>query len=213
LTAFYMFRLVFMTFFGKFRGGETDEHVPESPGTMTIPLSILAVLALIGGWIGIPKVIGGGNHFEHWLEPVFADAERLLHHSEDHSVSLEIGLMVMSVCVALIGIYLAFVFYRKNTAIPAKIVKSNKRLHEIIYNKYYVDEIYDRIIIMPLVKTSEFLWNFFDVKVVDGSVNGVAAIFKGLGAALRQIQTGFVQNYALMMSLGIVIILGYLLFR
>ena len=178
-----------------------------------MPLSILAVLSVIGGWIGIPKVLGGANHFEHWLEPIFEDAEHVLHNGGHYSHSLEIGLMIMSVCVALIGIYMAFVFYRKNTAIPAKIAGSFKGLHNLLYNKYFVDEFYDKIVVKPLVRTSEFLWNFFDVKVVDGSVNGVAALFKGFSGIIRQMHTGFVQNYALMMSMGIVIILGYILFR
>jgi len=213
ITAFYMFRLVFMTFFGKFRGGETDEHLPESPGTMTIPLMILAVLAVIGGWVGIPHVLGGGNHFEAWMEPVFEEAEHIIHHTGHHSAGLEMGLMIMSVCVALIGIYIAFMFYRKKPDIPAKFVKNNPGLHRLVLNKYYVDEIYQKGIINPLVKSSEFLWNFFDVKIVDGSVNGVAAIFRFLGSIVRKVQTGYVQNYALMMSIGILIIIGYLILK
>ena len=213
ITAFYMFRLVFMTFYGRFRGGETDEHVHESPGVMTVPLSILAFLAIVGGWIGIPQVLGGANHFEKWLEPVFHDAERILRLGGHHSASTELTLMILSIAVALVGIYVAFLFYRKKTEIPANFVRKYRRLHKLVLNKYYVDEIYRVLFIVPLVKTSEFMWSFFDDKVVDGSVNGVAAIFRGLGASLRRIQTGFVQNYLLMISIGIIIILGYLLLR
>ena len=214
ITAFYMFRLVYLTFFGKFRGGESDEHLVESPASMTVPLIVLAALAVIGGWVGIPHVLKGGNHFEAWLEPVFADAEHILHHGGFHSASLEIGLMILSIAVALTGIYFAYTLYRRKTELPGKFVARFKGLHKLVYNKYYVDEIYQTFIINPLVKVSDvFCYKFFDVKIIDGSVNGFAVVFKGLGSLLRRMQTGFVQNYALMMSLGVVIIIGWLLFR
>ena len=213
ITAFYMFRLLYMTFYGKFRGGKTDEHLRESPAVMTLPLAVLAVLAVIGGWVGIPHILGGGNQFEAFLAPVFHDAEHILHHGAHHSASLEITLMVVSIIMALGGIFIAYLFYRKNPEIPGRIVSSAKGLYTLVYNKYYVDEIYRAAIIVPLVKTSEFANSFFDAKVIDGSVNGLAALFRGIGAELRKIQTGLVQNYALMMSIGIIIIIGYILFR
>ncbi|MBL7190247.1 NADH-quinone oxidoreductase subunit L [bacterium] len=213
LTAFYMFRLVYMTFFGEFRGGKSDEHVHESPGVMTIPLMILAVLSVIGGYVGIPHILGGHNQFENFLAPVFEDAEHILAHHGPYADSTEMTLMILSVIAAIVGIYIAFLFYRKNPSLPKKVVSSIKGYHNLVYNKYFVDEIYRAIVIVPLIKTSEFLWKFFDTKVVDGSVNGVAAVFKAFSSELRKIQTGLVQNYALMMTIGIVIILGYLLLK
>ncbi len=213
ITAFYMFRLVYLTFYGSFRGGESDQHVHESPAVMTIPLAVLGVLALIGGWVGIPHVLGGGNQFEAFLAPVFHDAEHILHHGGHHEAALELTLMAASIVIALCGIFVAYLFYRKNPDMPGRIVDSIKGFYTIVYNKYYVDEIYRATIIVPLVKTSEFLNSFFDMKIVDGSVNGVAAIFRGIGAELRKIQTGLVQNYALMMSIGVIIIIGYLLLK
>lgn len=213
MTAFYMFRLVFMTFFGEFRGGKTDEHIPESPSVMTIPLMILAFLAVVGGYVGVPHILGGGNQFATFLEPVFAEGEHLLHHSAHHSASLEMSLMILSVIVAIIGIYTAFVFYRRKPDIPENIVSRCKGLHRVIYNKYYVDEIYQAVIIKPFLKICEFSSDFFDAKVVDGSVNGVAAVFKNLSGGMRRIQTGALQFYLLMMSIGIVIILGYVIIK
>ena len=213
LTAFYMFRLVYMTFYGTFRGGDTDEYIKESPKVMTIPLAVLAVLSVIGGYIGIPHILGGHNQFEQFLAPVFERSEHILAHRGHHAASTEMTLMIVSVIVALVGIYIAFLLYRKNPDIPGKIAARIKGFYKIVYHKYYVDEIYQALIITPLVKSSEFMWKFFDDKVVDGSVNGVAAIFRGLGAELRRIQTGLVQNYALMMSIGIIVIIGYLLFK
>ena len=210
ITAFYMFRLVFMTFFGKFRGGDTDEHLPESPSVMTIPLMILAALAVVGGWIGIPKVLGGSNHFEHFLAPVFEEAEHIMHHSAHPSVSTELGLMIMSVCIALAGIFMAFIFYRKNPDIPKDLAARFKGLHNLVYNKYFVDEIYQTVIINPFIKICDVCSDFFDAKIVDGSVNGVASIVQGISGQLRKIQTGYVQFYLLMMTIGIVVILGYI---
>jgi NADH-quinone oxidoreductase subunit L len=213
ITAFYMFRLVYKTFYGEFRGGKNDEHIYESPYVMTIPLIILAVLSVIGGYIGIPAVIGGGNQFESFLEPVFAQGEHILVNSEIHTSSTELTLMIVSIVAAIIGIYIAFLLYRKKPEIPQNFVAKNVTLHRVVYNKYYVDEIYRAIVIVPLVKFSENLDAFFDMKIVDGSVNGIATVFRNLSAQLRKMQTGFLQNYALMMTIGIVIILGWLLLK
>jgi NADH-quinone oxidoreductase subunit L len=213
ITAFYMFRLVYMTFYGKFRAGETDEHIKESPSTMTFPLSILAVLAIIGGYIGVPHILGGGNQFENFLAPVFEEGEHLLAHYGEHSANVEMGLMALSVAVALIGIYLSYQFYRKRTDIPTKLVAKYKELHRVVYNKYYIDEIYNALVVNPLVKLSEFTDSFFDTKIVDGSVNGVATVFRNFSEVYRKIQTGLVQNYALMMTIGVAVILGWLLLK
>ena len=216
ITAFYMFRLVYMTFYGDFKGGDTDEHIHESPPVMTVPLLILAVLAIIGGYIGMPHIFKVANFFEGFLHPVFAQGHEILEHGGHHflhSASTEWTLMIISVIIAAAGIFLAFTFYRRRQEIPRQFVAQNPKLHRVVYNKYYVDEFYRAVFIVPLVKVSDFMSDFFDDKVVDGLVNGTAAFFKVIAGQLRKIQTGFVQNYALMMSIGIIIIIGYLILK
>lgn len=208
ITAFYMFRLVFMTFFGKFRGGKDDHTVHESPLVMTVPLMLLAILSVIGGYVGIPAVLGGGNNFEHFLEPVFAEGEHILHHAAHPAASVEMGLMILSVVVALTGIGISYLFYMKKTDIPKNFVKKFAGLHKVVYNKYYVDEFYRDFVIRPFMKLNEFLSSFFDAKVVDGSVNGIAAAVKWTSGKIKYLQTGLVQFYLLLMTIGIVVILG-----
>ncbi|NQS99365.1 MAG: NADH-quinone oxidoreductase subunit L [candidate division Zixibacteria bacterium] len=216
ITAFYMFRLIYMTFYGDFKGGDTDEHIHESPPVMTLPLVVLGILAIVGGYIGMPHIFKVTNLFEGFLHPVFAQGQDILEHSGHHflhSASTEWTLMIVSVVVAVIGIYIAFTFYRRKQEIPQAFVARNPKLHRVVYNKYYVDEIYRAAVIVPLVKVSDFMSDFLDEKIIDGLVNGTASFFKAIAGQLRKIQTGFVQNYALMMSIGIIIILGYLILK
>ncbi|MDD5763332.1 MAG: NADH-quinone oxidoreductase subunit L, partial [bacterium] len=157
ITAFYMFRLIFLTFFGDSRmDPQVEKHAHESPWTMTVPLMILAVLSIVGGWVGIPAVLGGSNHFEHWLAPVFhpvaaapahvveaavhggaaaGAAEGAVH----HPATLEIGLMALSVAIALCGIGLAYFLYRVRTGKPAEIARNWPTLYDVVYHKYYID--------------------------------------------------------------------------
>lgn len=224
-TAFYMFRLVFMTFFGECRIKEgAKSHLHESPFVITFPLMVLGVLAVVGGYVGIPKLIGdvlGGipNYLEHYLEPVFKSSNEFValqiqhggaHH---HSLVLEWGLMGGSVVIALIGISIAFVLYVVSPSIPAKFTAAFPALHRAVYNKWYVDELYDFLFVNPCKALGNALWKGFDVLVVDGIVNGVATVVKGFGNALRNIQTGYVHNYALGMTLGTVVIVAFYLFR
>jgi len=222
-TAFYMFRLVFMTFFGECRiNAKAKDHLHESPAVITIPLIVLGILALIGGYVGIPKVIGevfGGipNLFEHWLEPVFKASEEYAHHmghaAGEHSAALEWGLMGTSVVIALVGISIAFTLYVQAKDIPGKFVAAFPALHRAVYNKWYIDELYDFLFVNPCKSLGNFLWKGFDVVVVDGMVNGVGAVVRGFSGSLRYIQTGYVHNYALSMALGVVVILAFYLFR
>ncbi len=210
MTAFYMFRLVYMTFFGEFRSAKGGDHPHESPPVMTVPLIILGVLSVIGGWVGIPHVLGGGNHIEQWFEPVFEEAHeisaRMVGHVA-HSQGLETTIMIVSILIALIGIGIAHVFYRKKPELPEKVAKGVGPVYPLIYNKYYVDEIYEAGVVKPIQKTSDFfLWRFFDVKIVDGIVNGLAKVVEATAGELRKVQTGFVQNYALIMGAAVVII-------
>jgi NADH-quinone oxidoreductase subunit L len=213
ITAFYMFRLVFLTFFGDSRmDPEVEAHVHESPYSMTVPLMILAVLAVAGGWVGIPPVLGGHNYFEGWLAPVFAHAAEGAAHGEAHaSAALEYLLMAASVGVALCGILLAWYLYRVRTEVPGEIAGRVPGLYDLVLNKYYVDEIYDAAIVRRIVNGSVWLWEAFDMAFIDGIVNGIAALVNGAGARTRRLQSGVVGNYALSLLLGAVILVGFLL--
>jgi NADH-quinone oxidoreductase subunit L len=222
LTAFYMFRLVFMTFFGKTRlSDKAFHHLHESPWVITVPLVVLATLSVVGGWIGVPAVLGhvlGGmpNYFDNWLEPVFAYSHHYVqaHGAHGvHNVALEWGLMGTSVLIASGGIGLAAALYLVNPAIPEKFVAAFPALHRAVYNKWYIDEIYDFAFVNPCKALGRFLWKGFDVVVVDGIVNGVAATVRGFSGIFRHVQTGFVHNYAFAMVAGVVLIVGVYLFR
>jgi NADH-quinone oxidoreductase subunit L len=222
LTAFYMFRLVFMTFFGETRLTEKAfHHLHESPLVITLPLMVLAVLSIVGGWIGIPKLLGEMAHvpnlLEGYLEPVFAYSTQYvatLHGAQEaHNPALEGGLMFGSVVIACIGISIAYILYVLKPAIPAQITAAFPVLHRAVYNKWYVDEIYDFAFVNPCKALGNFLWKGFDVIVVDGIVNGVAAIVRGFSGILRHIQTGMVHNYAFSMVVGVVVIVSVYLFR
>jgi NADH-quinone oxidoreductase subunit L len=214
MTAFYMFRLVFMTFYGEQKtDARAKDHIPESPLTITIPLMVLGLLAVIGGYIGVPKILGGMNRFEHFLAPVF---ERTQHQYaiEAHGAhSTEYALMGISVAIAIIGIFAAWTMYIKNPELPAKFTAKFPGLHKAVFNKWYIDELYDFLFINPCKKIGTFLWRGIDVKVVDGVVNGVAWIVKGLGAGLRYTQTGYLYSYAMAMVVGVVMIVGFYVFN
>jgi NADH-quinone oxidoreductase subunit L len=221
VTAFYMFRLIFMTFFGESRmDPHVEKHVHESPLSMTGPLMILAVLSAVGGWIGIPAILGGANHFEHWLAPIFhgaapagAHAAAAAEGAAHHPASLEYGLMALSVAVALCGIGLAYYLYRVRTEKPEAIASSVPGLYDVVYHKYYVDEIYDRLFVRKIVAASVWLWEAFDSSFIDAIVNGVGSFVQGVSASMRRLQTGVVGNYAFSLLLGAVLIVGYVLWR
>ncbi|KAB0672050.1 NADH-quinone oxidoreductase subunit L [Oryzomonas sagensis] len=223
LTAFYMFRLVFMTFFGECRiTPKAKDHLHESPMVIVLPLIVLAALSVVGGYIGLPKVIGelfGGipNYFEHYLEPVFKYSEEYMAqhaaHAAEHSATLEWGLMGLSVLVALVGISIAFTMYVKNTELPKRFVAAFPALHRAVYNKWYIDELYDYLFVNPCKALGRFLWKGFDVVVVDGAVNGVAHVVMAFSGVFRYMQSGYIYNYAWSMAFGVVVILGYYVFK
>ena len=213
MTAFYMFRLYFLTFEGKERF-KHDIHPHESPSVMTIPLMILAFLAAIGGFIGIPALFSGegGNMFEGWLAPVFENAERKLALYGTHSAGSEITLMVISVVLAVSGIWLARNIYLKKPAIAERVSNRFKGLYNLLWNKYFIDEVYDAAIVNPIVKSSEtVLWKFTDTRIIDGLVNGTASLINIISSRIRKIQTGVAQIYAVVMMLGIVIALFWII--
>ncbi len=209
LTAFYMFRLIFLTFHGKERlEPEAKKHLHESPKVMTIPLAILAFFSIVAGYVGLPVVLGKkANLFQNFLEPVIPPA------SEGHlSMSLEWTLILISVVVALLGIYIAYVFYLKRPGLPHSIVRRIPGVYKLLYNKYYVDEAYNAVIVNPLIKGSEIIYENFDLAVIDGALNGSASATGFFGRALSSLQTGYVKDYVLAFLLGAVIIVGILLF-
>jgi NADH-quinone oxidoreductase subunit L len=222
LTAFYMFRLVFMTFFGECRiNPKCKDHLHESPMVIVFPLIVLAFLSFVGGWIGVPKLLGdllGGvsNKFEHFLEPVFKFSEHYVAahaHVEHHSHSLEWGLMALSVIIAVVGITVAYTMYVKDTSLPARFTATFPALHRAVYNKWYIDELYDFLFVNPCKALGNFLWKGFDVVVVDGIVDGVGTLVMAFSKGLKSFQSGYVHNYALSMALGVVVIIAFYVFR
>ncbi len=205
ITAFYMFRLYFLTFEGKERFGH-DKHPHESPSVMVIPLIILAVLSAIGGFLGVPEIFSGehGNLIHSWLAPVFRDAERKLIVYGTHTHFEEILLMSLSVAGAVGSIFLARYIYLKKPSIASNTAKKFKSIYNLLWNKYFVDEVYDATVVNPIVKTSDrFLWKIADSKIIDGLVNGTAAVVGSLSGRIRKLQTGVTQFYAVIMVVGI----------
>ena len=200
LTAFYMFRLIFVTFYGESRvESEVDSHLHESPPVMWVPLAILAIpSALIGlllGWDGH----GHGSWFHNF---VFPEA----HHEASGNVIL---FMVISSVVGLAGIAFAWSRYRERTPTD----EPTNAIHKLLANKYYVDEVYNALIVQPIKNGSHYLlWRIVDNGVIDGIVNGVGSIIRFIGGTLRRLQTGIVQSYIVSMILGIVLFLAYYLF-
>jgi len=219
LTSFYMFRLCFVTFFGKPRDQHKFDHAHESPKVMTIPLMVLAFLAIFAGWVGIP-----------WLKHGYSS---FVFHHEPHHVEPNYLLMIISTLVALSGIYLAYAMYYRKSISPEKLKAKFAFPYKVLYNKYYFDELYHAIIINPLLKLCNFLFvrldvgvvdwlvngvgNFtvflsdvkewFDSHIVDGAVNGLAYVTRGVGSELRKVQTGQLQNYAFVIFFGLVLII------
>ncbi len=206
MTTFYMFRLYFLTFKGTFRGThEQEHHLHESPKSMTIPLIVLAVLSVAGGWIGIPEVLGGHHFLEEFLKPVFEDsAIRLTHHLPE---TTEYILMAIAVAVMLASLYYAYTVYIKNKTIPADEDEELNPIHQLIYKKYWVDEIYETLITKPLNVLSEIFYKLVDNQIVDGAVNNVGYLVKWKGQVLRLIQTGNIGFYVFAMVVGIILIL------
>jgi len=203
MTAFYMFRLIFMTFHGEPREDEgVYEHAHESPPSMTIPLIILAVPSIFAGIVlGLPPE---GGHIDHLLEPVFAFALG----GEVHAfAALDTGLMALSALVGIGGILLAWQFYIMRTDLPGLAGEKAGFLYPLLLNKYYVDEIYFALIINPLRRLARWLWRSFDQVGIDGFINGMARFFRNFGGALRPIQSGEVHAYLLNMFLGLLLLI------
>ncbi len=205
LTVFYMFRLLYLTFYRKFRGThEQEHHLHESPKSMTIPLIVLAVLAVVGGVLGLPEFWGASNWMHHHLDSIILHKNpSILNHTKEWT------LMGIAVISAVVTIYFAYMIYIKNQILPEAKDEKLTGIKKLIYNKYYVDEIYDMIITKPLNAISELFYKFFDKQVVDGLVNGVGSAVIGISSVVRKAQTGHIGVYIFSMVLGIILILFY----
>ncbi|WP_428328615.1 NADH-quinone oxidoreductase subunit L [Mucilaginibacter sp.] len=212
-TAFYMFRMMYLTFYGKFRGTHDQEHhLHESPVSMTIPLIVLAVLSIAGGFIGVPESLGGHHWLEHFLAPVFERSSALMVQTPLSS-SFEITLMCISVGGAILAIIYAYIKYVKNAHIPVADTEERPALVAISYHKFYLDELYDTIIRKPLDALSVFFYKVVDRLGIDGFVNGLGKGTIETSKGLRLLQTGNVGFYIFMMVVGIISILMYILVK
>ena len=208
MTAFYMFRLVLLTFHGRERlDPETKKHIHESPPVMTVPLVLLALFSVGAGYIGLPAVLGRDlNRFFRFLEPVIPPG-----HEAALSPGREWSLILASVAAALAGIAAALLFYGRRPSIPGWLVHRFPGLYKLLLNKYYVDEFYGAAIVNPLIRGSEAIYRHFDLKVIDGAVNGAGRLATLAGRALNALQSGRLKDYALGLLAGLIIILGALL--
>jgi NADH-quinone oxidoreductase subunit L len=238
LTAFYMFRLLFLAFFGLSRvSPEVEHHIHESPNTMTVPLMILAALSIIGGWFALPVLWGEESPFEKFLEPVTRGVvpETAAVQFAHHTLFTEYLLMLASVGIAIFGLLLAYNLYLKHPQLHAKVAASWPRLHKLLVNKYYVDELYDALFVNRIKDLSTAL-GLFDAKVidglgvdgaswlaraisrismwwdkwvVDGLVNFIGRFTRFLSHPIRMFQTGVFSSYAVMILIGLAILLAY----
>lgn len=213
LTAFYMTRLMCLTFWGNSRVPK-DVHPHESPWTMTVPLIVLAVLSIVGGWIGIPHVIGEilpghpSNVWEHWLEPVIKAVP-----AGHGDASTEWTLMGVSVVLAGLSALTAYYFYIVKPGMADRVAKSLGSFYELVRDKYLVDELYFGSIINPLVSFSKNLWFYVDVNFIDKTTHLVGDFAKGSGGFVRSLQNGNMQQYAMYIGVGIVVVLSFVLMR
>jgi NADH-quinone oxidoreductase subunit L len=237
MTAFYMFRLLFMTFYGQSRvDHHTEDHIHESPASMTIPLIILAVGAILSGYVGFPAWLGGSNAFEKFLDPVFEPLPIPKGPELEYGHLAEAGMAAVSVAVALLGFSLAYFKYCKRSWEEEREKRQYGALYGWLLNKWYIDELYDALFVNRAKDAGKDLWKF-DAKIVDGAVNGsawstvegavgsswwdrwivdgmvrlIGGFVKTVSWPVRLIQTGYVQNYALVMILGVLIFIGYVL--
>lgn len=203
LTAFYMFRLLFLTFFGKFRGThEQEHHLHESPASMTFPLVVLAVCSVAGGLLGLPEFW----HLPNWMAE-HLDSVIVRKQFSTLSHDTEWLLMGVAVAGALAAIYVTWLVFIKKKALPAPDAAQLKGWQRVVYNKYYVDELYDYLFRRPIDFLSGVLHKVFDIGLIDGVVNGVGSAVRFVGSSVRYFQTGNIGFYVMSMTLGVILIL------
>jgi NADH-quinone oxidoreductase subunit L len=212
ITAFYMFRLVFLTFFGNFRGTEeTKKHIHESPITMTLPLIVLCILAVVGGLLGLPKVFHVQHVFSTYLSSVTEGSAQYLVHHEKVSHATEIALMSFAGIGAIVVILFAYNKYVKQNALPADEVELTG-LNKVISNKFYVDEIYETVFVKPITVLSDLFLVLVDKLIIDLAVNATAWIVATTGKTMRLLQTGNTGFYVFAMVIGMMVLLIIRLF-
>ncbi len=208
-TAFYMYRLLYLTFYGKFRGThEQEHHLHESPATMTVPLWILAGLSIVGGLLSLPHAIWHGPSLSKWLHAIIPEVEGTFH--EIHlELSTEIMIAAVSTVIAIAGWFLARSLYKeKQLAADIAFEQRAPGLARALENKWYVDELYAKIVVGPLEALSRFFWKGIDA-VIDGTAALLGFIVRGFGDVLRFFQTGNVRNYALMFFIGVIVFIAF----
>jgi NADH-quinone oxidoreductase subunit L len=233
LTAIYMFRVVFMAFHGQrhevAHGAATAEphaaethHFHDAPRPMAFALIVLAVGSILAGYVGFPAALGGSDRLGRFLAPSFAssansapaDAGAETGPSDESAEKLELGLMGVSTAAAAAGFGIAMFFFYRNREAASRLAERFIGLYTVLTNKYYVDEIYDAAIVQPIrIVAEQGLWKVVDVRVIDGSVNGVAESVRGWSELLRRLQTGSVRAYAVSLLFGVVTLIGYYLWK
>ena len=215
LTSFYMFRLLFLTFFGAPRFDQRKVHVHESPRSMLVPLVVLAILAVGGGWMAAPHLWGGVNYFEHFLAPVLSAGSETVTTATESSGTASEWLQVLlgaPVIAGLLGFILAWWLYLHTPQTPKKRAGSPSAIYKLLYGKYFVDELYAAVIVRPLVWISDsVLWHIVDEGAIDGAVNGVARVSRETGDRLRYASTGNIRSYAAWILVGVVVFTSLLL--
>jgi NADH-quinone oxidoreductase subunit L len=212
LTALYMFRLLFMTFHGVSRVEPAKaHHVHEAPAVMALPLVVLAIFSLIGGWVGLPEGLLWGNRFGEFLAPIAPS----LTPGPGAAVVAGGGLSpavasAIAFAISLVGITIAWIFYLQNPGLPRRLAESLRNLYRLLLGKYYIDELYNTLVSRPLFWLSQFvLFRTIDIGIIDGIVDGTGLGVEGSGEGLRRIETGNVQHYAFVYLLGVLGIAAY----
>lgn len=218
-TAFYMFRLYYLTFTGDERFDHKHVHPHESPKTMTFALVVLAILSAFGGFLNLPPALVPWSHadplLKSWLKPIFADANMIM---GKHAHGLEPMMYVLMVVATSIGLFMWYVarkwYSDPQWSAPRGIATSMKGIHRLLFNKYKLDEFYYATLIDPIYAMSKnFMWRFTDIKIIDGIINGSAKFVEQLGERVRLMQSGIAQNYAIIMMVGIISIISWLMFN
>ena len=213
MTAFYMFRLLFVAFWGKPAYHEDAAHpVHESPGSMTIPMTVLAVLSVVGGWLGVPHLLGGSDRIQSYLAPIFAASEAIGRHGTE-TVSNQTELWLMApVVLILVVIYLVYMRYVKNRTIP-QAEPERSFVGNLVYRKFYFDELYESVVQKPVAGLSSFFHDVVEVKLIDRLVDQTGVFVVWVGKNIRYIQTGNVGAYLFYMVISIILILFLNLFN
>jgi NADH-quinone oxidoreductase subunit L len=245
ITSFYMFRLWFMTFFGDYRGETKDGHdsvagasaayghghggIHESPKVMLVPLVILAVLSIVGGWVGVPGSLGGNNYFDKFLGPVFHSTTPAMNTEQAQpgeavppeketegaeprtGHATELMFTGISVAAGLLGLFLAWLLYLRRPELPDRIARSVYSLYTAVANKYWIDELYAWIFVKPLIAISGIVfWRGIDQGVIDATLDGSADSARELSDNLRHMQSGNVRSYAGWIAIGATVVIAYM---